>query len=71
MSLSAALEKDYTGLIDRDIPGFREAERVIMLWLEVSGSPAPCDTVGFIGCIVAWISIELLHGGLTNMMLSA
>ena len=71
MSVSAALGEDYTGLVARDIPGLDDAGYTITLRFEVSRSPAHCEIVEFIGCVVAWISVVRLPGGLTIMMLSA
>ena len=51
ISVNAAIEGNYAGLVARDIPGLYAAGYTITLRLEVSRPPTLCKTIELIACI--------------------
>ena len=56
--VTMALGRQYTGLIDRDSQVLVENGDTVMIRMEVKNHISLCNTLMFIGCSVAGISVE-------------
>ena len=65
--VTAALEGDYTGLVNRDLPAFGGVAFTITLRLQVNRSYHLRDTLVLIGYTVAGVSTRAFPGELTDL----
>ena len=68
--ITAALERDYTGLANRDRPALDEAIFTISLQLQVSEPYFPQLCAGLISYAVAGVYIPIFRGELTDVVQS-
>ena len=62
ISVNAAIQADYAGLVAHDISELCDVGFTITLRLEVSKSPALCEAIGPIVCVVARVPATRLSG---------